>query len=179
MELLTSAPGGFLYVERGRERDVTISLRAQDVSRQAQTWGTHIPVVPESAAFTGEQVLSLVDVPVGVEFRSLLRVYDFDPGEPRRVHLRFYELRSSNTSSNGAAADVLLGELLLTVRTDPGLDPLHGPGYGELLLTGLPNLVGRDRIRVEVEAEQPTVRFWGFVSATNNATQHVTVISPE
>src|SRR5438105_3909947 len=73
---------------------ISLSLRVQDVSREARTWGTTVPVVRERDAFTGR--LQLLDVPVDDRFRVALRVYDFD--EPpasgsydRAVRIRFYQ----------------------------------------------------------------------------------------
>jgi hypothetical protein len=34
------------------------------------------------------------------------------------------------------------------------------------------------RVRVDVEAVSAGLRFWAFASVTNNATQHVTVVTP-
>jgi len=179
VERLTSAPGAFLYVEKGREADVTMHLRAQDLSRQPQTWGTSIPVVGEGDLLSGSQTINLVDVPVGAEFRSLLRLYDFVPNTTRTVLVKVYAISELHKTSQGVPPDELLGELSLTFRRDAGTDENHGPGYVELLLVGHPMLSGRERVRLEVSSNSPDLRFWGFVSATNNETQHITIIAPE
>jgi hypothetical protein len=62
-------------------------------------------------------------------------------------------------------------------------DRIHWPVPGHARITDLvsayPVLTGVERLRIEIEPLTPDVRFWAFVSTTNNETQHVTVTLPD
>ncbi len=146
-----------------------IVLRAQDLSRQSQTWGTSYPVVSEEQFTTGEFGLS--DIAVGPQFRSMLRVYDLQSRGSGRLGLRVY------APSSGLSPDLLIGEYSLPFNYDPGSSILE-PGYLEWSLWNLPELGPYETVRLALTPETSGLRFWGFVTVTNNETQHVTVIEP-
>lgn len=170
----------YLYVEPGRSDDITVQLRIQDVSRQSQTWGTSIPVVRERDVFT-EGTLSLVDVPNTDELRSMLRIYGFDPPvlplnetHHHQVLIRIFGV--SPDAEISTEADVFLGEWLEPLAIDES-NPAQPP-LAQVPLWIEDQLQGHDRLRIEIERLNPELRFWAFVSVTNNETQHVTVIAP-
>lgn len=157
-----------------------MQLRVQDISRQALTWGTSIPVVRERDLFT-TRTLNLTDIVQNDRFRSLLRIYDFDPSgngssPDREVLVRIYALGSSTTGVN-AVPDRLLTERRETLRSSPP-GAFFGPPMAQLPLWSLPELNGFERVRLEITAVTPGLRFWAFVSITNNESQHVTAIAP-
>jgi hypothetical protein len=84
----TSMPGTLLYVRREYAERVSYSLRIQDVSRQALTWGTEIPVVRESDFVSTP--LQLFDVPTDERFRQALRVYETGGRDDSLVRLDVY-----------------------------------------------------------------------------------------
>ena len=47
------------------------------------------------------------------------------------------------------------------------------------LLAEHPEVVGKGALRIDISPFEPATRAWGYVSITNNDTQHVTVIAPE
>jgi len=169
-------PALFLRVDRNFIDSVTMQLRVQDTSRQAQTWGTTLPVVRESQALTS--AAPLVDIPVEPQFRQTLRIYDFDPAPGRSVRIRMYGI-DENTSRPPGSPDPLLLSLrrdLRTVTSGGGVN--SHPGYVELNGIGsLPELAGWRRIRIDIEPVTTGLRFWAFVSVTNNETHHITVIT--
>ncbi|HYO77011.1 MAG TPA: IPT/TIG domain-containing protein, partial [Thermoanaerobaculia bacterium] len=63
--------GAFIYVPEPLAPNVDFKLFARDISREAEGWGTEIPVVPASD-FAGS--IRLLDVPVDPRFRATLRV---------------------------------------------------------------------------------------------------------
>ncbi|MHB0969209.1 MAG: hypothetical protein ACYC7A_00035 [Thermoanaerobaculia bacterium] len=162
----------FLGVECGRAQDMTIQLRVQDVSRQSETWGTSIPVVGADDLYVG-RVMHIVDVPNGDDFRSMLRVYGFD-GAEASVTIRIYEL--DETSDERGYPDRLIATIPGTLPRSAA--PHLWPSRLELPLWMIPEIRNVAHTRVEIEGS-PTDRLWSFVSATNNATQHVTVLTPE
>jgi hypothetical protein len=161
-------PGIFLRAsDTTLSHAVTAHLRVQDVSRQSETWGTEIPVVRESEALTGPT--DLLDIPLGPEFRSLLRLYDFAPGA-NAVRVRIFRLSGKMEPPD---ADPLVGEWILSL-THGG--DVRFPGYAQLIL---PPAAAGESVRVEIAPLDEGMKFWAFVSVTNNATQHITVITPQ
>ena len=170
----TAGTGAFLFIDRDRVDDIHLNLRIQDVSRQALTWGTEIPVVRARDVFTGP--LLLLDVPTDARFRQSLRVYDFDDDIGREVRLRILSVESGQ-GGLPAPPDRLLVDTNLTLTS---IRQLHAPGSAEIgwLVSTFPQLTSSERVRIELTPVTPGLRFWAFVSITNNETQHVTTITP-
>ncbi|HUF18906.1 MAG TPA: hypothetical protein VMS12_12755 [Thermoanaerobaculia bacterium] len=154
--------------------DVSFQLRVQDLSRALDTWGTGLPVVGESDLFH-QRVLTIADVPNTAEFRSLLRIYGFDPGSEGQIRVRVYALDASVFETG--RGDQLILDTVQMVRPDP-LAPVQIPPRLELPLWLIPQLEGHARLRIAITGG-PELRLWGFVSATHNSTQHVTVLAPQ
>jgi len=160
-------PGRLFYVHRNVASRVTFNLRIQDLSRQAQTWGTEIPVIREGEFLVGKA--QFLDVPITAGFRPALRIYDVDGTGRTEITVRFYSYSSPT----------LLSEmrLPLPVTGRQGNPPLL-PGYAELASLGA-MFPGEQRVRIELEPASPGLRYWAFVSVTNNETQHVTTMTPQ
>jgi hypothetical protein len=156
-------------VENGTNPFVHFHLRLQDVSRQAQTWGTEVPVIRERDVLSS--ATQILDVPMDARFRVALRIMDFDEASGRRVRCRFFDYRSG--------ALLHESEFALVVP-DPYADPGYSPGEAAVLdLAGaISSLRSAASVRIELIPD-PGLRFWAFVSVTNNETQHVTLITPE
>ena len=113
--------GALLLVERQFAPQVAVHLRVQDVSRQAQTWGTEIPAVREGQLFTTP--FDLLDVPLAAGFRQTLRIYDVDALPRASAVIRFYRIDPAVTYPNQPtnpqpAPDTLLAEKVITLQTD-------------------------------------------------------------
>lgn len=137
-----------------------------------------MPIVSEHAAATAR--VDLLDVPSAGDFRSLVRVYDFDPAAGHAVTVRVYR---SHTPSDLPAPDELLQQLTLPLRVPT--DVTEYPGYAELDVNGLhiPPQTGSAPggvvpVRIEVLPAAAGLRFYALASVTNNATQHVTIVAP-
>ncbi|HEX8169336.1 MAG TPA: hypothetical protein VF824_02215 [Thermoanaerobaculia bacterium] len=175
---VSEVPASFLFVDKGRLDDVNITIRTFDRSRLNRTWGATIPVVTRRDCFTGR--FGINDIPAGNDFRSSLRIYDFDAVTPGAVRVRIYRLAGFGP---GTPVTATPDELLATL--EPGFTPpVSGggtaghPGYASIALSALPELGGVERIRVEIEPLDTTGDYWAFVSATHNETQQVTIIAP-
>ncbi|HVR42295.1 MAG TPA: hypothetical protein VMS56_02520 [Thermoanaerobaculia bacterium] len=170
-------PGVFLYVHQGESELLRFNLRTQDVSRQHLTFGTELPVIRDDEVFTTS--LNLFPVPTDGGFRQTLRIYDFDANPTSQIRVRIYD-----TQFGPSAAGNLLVEEIVTLAspTPNGPDPERPdrPGFGQRLdLVDLyPVLAGSQYVRIEIEPMTSGLRFWAFVSVTNNETQHVTTITP-
>lgn len=193
-DFLSDPNGGeFLYIGAPGKGKVSFSLRVQDLSRQSQTWGSAIPVVHESDTFTS--TLQLLDVPVDSRFRSALRVYDFGTAQDysgSAVRVRIYTMCGIGPIDGKCADSPLVDTLLnLSKRGSDFANPSR-PGAAMVgnLAEAFPQLAnvqptvlpfGQLRpatVRIVIDPVSPDLRFWAFVSTTNNETQHVTVIVP-
>jgi len=151
--------GGTLWVPNGIVDQLSLSLRVRDLSRNADDWGTELPVVRWAMrAF----VQRLLDVPTDPRYRVLLRAF------------------------GGSSAIVRVHPLSGTDVLD---ELRFGPGenYNGVVIDPITPAVrasGRERVRVVVEfppgpLDDPPTGGWAFISLTNNQTQHVTIISPQ
>jgi hypothetical protein len=162
--------GGVLYfTPREIASNLHYGLLVRDTTRQAQSWGTEIPVVRESEFRMGN--IELLNVPVQPRFRSTLRIYNVDSVEGgvvvavysmngRELVLTTVELRSNAPCARfePCASD------------DPAFAVIND------LAAAFPQIAAEERIRVEV---RPNGRGWAFISITNNDTQQVTTITPQ
>lgn len=187
--------GAFLYVGSPGVSKVSFTLRVQDVSRQAQTWGTEVPVVREKDVRTGK--IQLLDVPVDTHFRSALRIYDFDTSanEPsRQVRVRIFDMCGIGPLDGRCSERPLVDTVLDLPNSFQGMEPFPPvPAMNMIgsLLDAFPQLTsvkptqmagGVSRpatVRIEIDPVSAGLRFWAFVSATNDETQHVTIIAPQ
>jgi hypothetical protein len=161
-------PGLIAYVE-GLPGDVTFNLRVRDLSRQAETWGTELPVIHEGDLLTGEK--SLLNVPVESRFRQTLRIYSLD-GTEARFRLRAFALSTNET----------LGTAGIVLRAPtPGPQLPYKPSYAQLgdIVPLFPRTSGLGTVGLQLTPLTPAVRYWAFLSITNNETQHVTTITPQ
>jgi hypothetical protein len=156
-------PGQFVYIPRDQSGRVAMNLRAYDTSRSAENFGTEIPVVRDTE-FADIHPIVLVGIPTDARFRNTLRIYS--AGQGGNVSLRI----------QGAGVDI---QQSLHLPAQPDL--LH-PGYVQF--SNFPIGVGPVRVTIDGVAQpssppQPSVSHWAFVSVTNNATQHITTITPQ
>jgi hypothetical protein len=160
--------GAFICIE-GSPENVVLSSRVQDLSRQSLTWGTEIPVVREREVRT--ERLALPDMPTDERFRQTLRIYDWDGNRGEAFRMRIL-----------TRAGLVLVDEVLTPLPAPANPLLHPemPGYTELpwVAGAYPQIMTEDRVTLQISPVNPGVRFWAFLSVTNNETQHVTTITP-
>ena len=158
-----TAPNGYLmYVPRQSAPRLWFGTLVKDLSRQAEALGTEIPVVREQDFFG--RPFEILDVPTDPRYRVALRLYRID--SRTTMHLRILTLDSSG--------DALVDE-------DVALAP--AATHAMLAITDLvakyPQLSGKGSLLIEIDPQSVQPVGWGFVSVTNNETQHVTVVSPQ
>jgi len=154
--------GVALIAPRGEADHLAFSLRVRDTARQAEGYGTQVPVVRERDMFVNGD-LTLLDVPIDPRYRVKLRIYAFDSGEfPVFVLV------------DGARFIIDLHHVSLN-RSCSGLECEAIPWYGEL---DLPPGETNERVNLYfgVGTDMPA---WGFASVTNNETQQVTIVTPD
>jgi hypothetical protein len=163
----SSTPGLFMYITKPSNVSLAINSRIQDISRQSLTWGTDVPIVWERDALAG--TAHIVDVPLEVRFRRSLRIYGFNRVSAADVRVRVFAIETG----------ALLSEHILTLEYPPqSEDGPFVPGYASMLDLDVPTPEGAIRARIELQPLSEELRYWGFVSVTNNETQHVTLVTP-
>ncbi len=164
-------PGLLLYLGKQSSSSTRFNLRIQDTSRQAETWGTELPVVRETE-FRSDRI-ELLNVPLDDRFRQTLRVYDPDVHDQAVFRVTFFDM----------VTNVKLVETMINAQT--GKTYVRGfprvPSVAQLsnFRGSIPQLLAADVVRIEIQPVTPGIRIWAFVSVTNNSTQHVTTITPQ
>jgi hypothetical protein len=168
-----SNPGVFLYVDKEHAADVSYTLRLREWSQPSDF--IELPVVRERD-FTSSTT-QFLEVPTTSATRAHLRIYGASSPNGRgdllvRIFsidgVKLFERAVSLTPADGAS--VLPDESTFA----------DNPAYAELAnLTELANVTGRGNVRVEIEPVTAGLRYWSFISLTNNATQRVSTITPQ
>ena len=164
--MATGTPGAFIYVPTDQLNRVRMNLRAYDTSRSEENFGTEIPIVRRRDFTSGWEPITLIGVPSDPRFRNTLRIYGYG------------DTATLLSIEMVAETEVRVDQL---VELPPQPDAFH-PSYIEL--TNFP--VGQGMVRVTIHAPAPPIGTpippparWAFVSATNNETQHITLITPQ
>ena len=172
--IYTDRPGGqFLYVRPENEAKLRFNTRIWDNARFTETAGAEIPVVREDELITTS--VSLLGIPVAPQYRHTLRVYDADARENARVLIHVY---ANHEATPRVSVVRTLERSPEMFHVTSALLPTH-PSYLEIDPRSLTSLDGLETIRIEVEPVDPGLRFWAFVSITNNETHHVTTVTPQ
>lgn len=170
-----STTGLLIYPPRNGADFLRYLLRIRDVSREADSAGTDVPVVRESDLRPGRVVL--LDVPGDSRFRTALRVYDVMARDGVEVRMQIYRAGSPG----GALVDrvVTLSQPIRTLVYDP-FPAFPAYAYVSDPVLEVPVMSPRaESFRIELTALPPLERFWAFVSITNNDTQQVTLVTPQ
>lgn len=162
--------GAMLYLERNADARTTFSSRLSS-SRSSEARGVELPIVRESEFRTDRLVLP--SIRLDAEHRFLLRVYDPDAIPNSGVTIRLFE---------GSLSRVLHEVTLpLTARPDTLFSLPALPGYTQTAAIFDPLLPasGSREVGLEIIGLRPGQKIWAFVSATENAGEHVTLITPQ
>jgi hypothetical protein len=166
-----AVPGRIIYLDRASSDNAFLNLRVLDDSGIAVDAGTEVPVVRERNLLTAPTTLQ--NVPL-LNTRLLLRVYD--------VALTSAQFRVRVFSQSEVAQTTPLAETTLQASSADSGDFHVTPAYAEYPISIFfgPVLLAKDAaVRVEVTPLTPGSRYWAFVSATNNTTNHVTLVTPQ
>ncbi|HEX6083617.1 MAG TPA: IPT/TIG domain-containing protein [Thermoanaerobaculia bacterium] len=156
--------GVALLVPRPEAEHVAFSLRVRDVARQAEGFGTEVPVVREEDLYAG--TITLLDVPLDPRYRTKVRLYAFD-GSPFSGFVALHDPKDGTR---------VTGHAVPMRRSCSGIACAWTPAYGEL---DLPSGSADERVNVYVTAGQYGSKGWAFASITNNDTQQVTIVTPD
>ena len=158
--------GVALLVPRPEAPLVDFALRVRDVSRQAEGFGTEVPVVREKDLVT-DRPIALLEVPLDPRYRVKVRIYALDP--------ILFDDRAKVSVLDSSTRAVKSLHLLTLTRTCEGEACVLLPSYAELdLAPGAQN----ERVTISIEGPRGAPS-WAFATVTNNATQQVTVVTPQ
>ena len=168
----TGIEGRLQHVQLSHSSLVRFQLRLSDVSRDDANLGSEIPVVRESDFLMGRT--ALLAIPVGAESRVALRIYDpSGGGGGEAIMVRVY-----SEFGKDLLWETRVTRTAFVPQIFPEFPPL--PGYADLFsLEQRPELAGYERVRIEIEPVNPSMKYWAMASITNNSTQMVTIVSPQ
>lgn len=164
-------PPAFMYVPKDVAADMqmTLIVESSDTLRPEERSYTELPVVRESDFRAGK--IQIVGVRMDDGFRKTLRIYGLDGAKPALVRVRVYALRSNTPAyehdywllpQGGANAAGLDAAPTFNMECDLSQ---YVENYGA-------------PVRVELEPLTEGAKIWGFVSITNNVTQHFYTVVP-
>jgi hypothetical protein len=155
--------GVALLVPRPEAKDLSFSLRVRDRSREAEGFGTEVPVVREHDMFR-DTTMTLLDVPLDPRYRVKIRMYAFEPFfHPDDQNWRIVTVRQSGRSEQ----TVFRHRQCSSCATEPVYLDVDVPA-------------GQAGESATIYITPPLESFgWAFASVTNNATQQVTIVTPD
>ncbi|HEX7705776.1 MAG TPA: hypothetical protein VF701_04880 [Thermoanaerobaculia bacterium] len=172
VDLLLSRPMApvFVNVTKSLADRIFVQLRVHDLSRQSESFGTELPVIRASEMKTtpGE----ILDIPISSRFRLTFRLYADQVAVDSVLRVRFVNPDSGSSR-----------ELQFTVKPrssaiPPGEPITTADLYEEISdISSYAELQGAEAVRIEIIPQTAGVRYWAFVSVTNNETQHVTTLT--
>jgi hypothetical protein len=163
------APAGFfLFIPRESASTTHFGALVRDVTREAEGWGTEIPLVREHEF---SELAELLNVPTDARYRRMLRIYS--AGSVSDIaQVTIHAMDGSQT----ARESVPLTSASPCSAGTPCLSSF--PASAVLDFDALfPEIASLGRIGISIGGL--TAPVWGFLTITNNETQQVTVISPQ
>lgn len=161
--------GAALLVPRSEARLLSFALRVRDVSREAESYGTEVPVAREAEMQRGAALLTLPRVPLDARYRIKVRIYAMDVprGEPltARVHWGLTPVDGRESVTMQVPLNTNCDDE--TCSTDPA--------YAEL---NLPSNIAPGHQNLFISLDAGDGLAWAFATVTNNDTQQVTVVTP-
>lgn len=161
----------FMYIPKEDAANMQLSLMVEssDSMKPEERSYTELPIVRESD-FRSDTI-NIVGVRMDKDFRKTLRIFGLDGSTPIAVRVRVFSLGWS-----WPAYEHVYWLLPQAGQNDEGLD--LAPTFN--MECDLSAYVGNydDPVRVELEPLTEGAKIWGFVSVTNNATQHFYTVVP-
>jgi hypothetical protein len=149
---------------------MSLLVESSQRSRPAERSYTEIPVVRDSDFRNGP--MQFVGVRMDPGFRQTVRIYSPDSYARGEVMMRVYSLDTSEELHS-------CSHELWPVSFDPSREgrPKH-PSFGMECDMSEHVVAYGQKVRIELEPVTPGLRYWAFVSVTNNETQHFYTVLP-
>lgn len=161
----TGSPVQYLYVEKSIVEDVQLQLHLRNDPVAHRRPETELPVVRERDFRTKR--ITLLNVRSGATARGSLRIFSARDDAPTDFVVRIISMTGAQPPREISIQTARAGRAYGVV-VHPAMVELH-----DVLRSAVD-----DRLRVEIRAVDPTVRFWAFASVVDNTTQRVTLFTP-
>lgn len=160
----------FIYVPKGAPFSASVSIESAARANPGDRSFNEMPVIPTSQFRDGK--MEFIGVRMDPGFRQAVRIYGLD-GAPAEVMMRVYPLGSNELLHSCVHyLDVMSSEVNedgLPLRPSLAMEcdmSDHVASYGQ-------------RVRIELEPITPGLKYWAFISVTNNKTQHFYTLLPQ
>lgn len=168
-------PTVMMNISRPEAEDVYFSLRLYEESLRMTEFGIEVPVVREEE-FLGRESW-LINIPNVATSRVHLRLYGLEsPSGEADIRLRIY---------HGDAVTPSI-DRLVRITPWPGAERIPAPGDYDAIVPGYevvyltPEIAASaETVRVRIDPVTPELRYWAMASITSNATQNVTLVTPQ
>jgi hypothetical protein len=163
----------WMYVPKEMAAKMRMSLvvEASDRNHLDARGFTELPIVRASDFTDGK--LSLIGLRMDPGFRQTVRMFGLDAAQSGWVMMKVYSLTSNNMLFDWP---FYIGPLTNEVTAE-GL-PLR-PAFGmECDMSAYLHSYGQ-QVRIELEPITPGLKYWAFVTVTNNVTQHFYTVLPK
>jgi hypothetical protein len=174
MMLVYEAPismaGGFVMTVPNNDT-LSYSLRVFESTAQLEDLGIDLPVVRERDLKTAP--VQLMDIPPSDPdlFRYMLRIYAIGGAPTAVVRVNGY------LTMGDGQPDLIVTKEITLQRVRHGLGHYYAE-ENDVVRQLIQATGGMGQLRIEIEPMSPNLRWWGMVSATNNRTQDVTIVTP-
>lgn len=162
----------FLYVPKEVADDLRLSIMVEssERSRLDERAFTEIPVIRASQFREGK--MQLVGVRMDPGFRQTVRMYGLDGSQHGEIMMRVFALGSGEKLHEC----VHYLSPLTSETTAEGLQ--LRPSFGMECDMSHHVLNDGTKVRIELESLTPGLKYWAFMSITNNKTQHFYTVLP-
>lgn len=166
-------PSIIYFVEKGFAQRLSWLLRTRDASTDQNRFGSQVPVAFERD-FRSEP-LELIGVPTLTRYRQNLWIWDPDGLNQSRVRVLILE-----ETTNEVLGEREFALVHGTPRRSDILSFLQRPSIAYVLgvSTSFPRASTVDRVKIRIEPTSQSLRFWAAVFVIDNATQELSVITP-
>jgi hypothetical protein len=168
---------GLLYVPTSQARRASFALRSRNSTPNSdeQDFVSEIPVVRENDFRSS--IVEIPAVPIEMNYRHMLRVYDANANEGASVRVRIFGM------TVGQLAATPVASMELTLRTSRGSASPYAlpdePSWAALPdFSDLPGVRNFQEVHIRVEALDANMNIWAFATATSNTTQRFAVYTP-
>ncbi|HEY4642081.1 MAG TPA: hypothetical protein VII75_12115 [Thermoanaerobaculia bacterium] len=157
--------GSWLYVEKSAVDQTVVTLTLRENSHLF----TQIPTVRETEFF--DDAVNIVAVPYNPDTRLTLRVYASEDFAGATVRCRVRE-----EFPDAAVSDEIVPLSVTQRYYQTAYTFALRPAYGQLSWQPT-TTTSTGRVRVEITPLTPGLRYWAFISATDNTTQQTVILT--
>ena len=165
----------WMYVPKEEAARMRFSLMVEssELHHPEERAYTELPIVPASAFREGKT--QFIGVRIDPDFRQTVRTYGLDGRQSGHLMMRVYSLATGELEHECLH---YVGPLSEQEELTAEGRPLR-PAFGmECNMAEHVHAHGQ-KVRIEIESLTPGLKYWSFLSITNNKTQHFYTVLPQ